>query len=236
MKDYEKEFLENFENLTGKHEITVIFNHFLDFIIDNFTLNNKREWENYNEIYTNDEKKIFNNLFENFIIIMESKINENRYYDYLGVFYESIIQSKYKAGDKGQFFTPHNIVDFIIGLNHNLKKGNVVNDPTCGSGRLLIGHQSKNQDCYLLGSDLDIMACKMCVINLLIHGGVGSVIWENSLSGEFYGAWKVNEYLNTGGFLLSVEKVNNRNNALFFMKTKDVGIVGSKKQKQTTLL
>ncbi|MCC8155494.1 MAG: hypothetical protein LIP01_15715 [Tannerellaceae bacterium] len=37
----------------------------------------------------------------------------------------------------------------------------------------------------------------MTVANMIIHGGVGEVVWHDSLwPDSWYGGWKVNEYLN----------------------------------------
>jgi len=41
------------------------------------------------------------------------------------------------------------------------------------------------------GADVDRTCCMMAVINLCLNGMIGEVAWMNSLSNQFYGAWKI---------------------------------------------
>jgi type I restriction enzyme M protein len=94
---------------------------------------------------------------------------------------------------------------------------NLLIDPTCGSGRCLLAIHVEAPGNYHVAMDLDLTCVKMTIANFLLHGVVGEVLWMDSLSLEFYGAWKVNEMLNTSIPLPHVCKVEKAE--LFNFKT-----------------
>ena len=59
-----------------------------------------------------------------------------------------------------------------------------MNDPTCGSGRLLLAYHVRNLGNYLVAEDISRTCCLMTVCNMLIHGCVGEVIQHDSLLPE----------------------------------------------------
>lgn len=205
-----KKFEKTFESLSKTHDNYIVFNSLLDYIINMFSLNQKVEWE-YN--FKQEEIKQIHDLSMKLLSIMDLKLENNEWYDFLGEFYEDKIISSNKATSKGQFFTPITIVDFMVEIScrdMKNKKGNFINDACCGSGRMLLSAHSKFNGNYFLGQDLDLQACKMSVVNFLLHGCVGSVMYMDSLSNEFFHGWRVNNYLNYGVPLPHVEQVNTR--------------------------
>ena len=88
--------------------------------------------------------------------------------------------------------------------------GGVINDCACGSGRLLLDAHQDNPTAVLIGQDLDPVACKMAVLNFYVAGVRGSIIHQNTLTGEFYHAWRVNNYLYHGLPIPHIELVNQR--------------------------
>ena len=135
-----------------------------------------------------------------------------------------MIQSKYKAGTNGQFFTPHDVsklMSQITVIDDSIDKP-VINDCACGSGRLLLDAHSFNQNAVLIGQDLDPVACKMAVLNFYISGVTGSIIHQNTLTGEFYSAWRVNNYIHHGLPVPHIELVPENEAYRFIGLNKDI--------------
>ena len=84
----------------------------------------------------------------------------------------------------------------------------LVNDCCCGSGRFLLAGHSLMPKAIMIGSDLDEVACKMTVLNFYIHGVRGSVLHQNTLTGETFQCWKINNYLGYGLPLPHIQYTN----------------------------
>lgn len=197
------EFERIFEKLAKVDDPNVIFTNFLDYVIDQnlFTMSKRKlDFKGHEEDYFN--------LFSAWVNIQNDYFENNpdeKWYDYLGLFYEDIIQSKYRAGTRGQFFTPANVCQTMAELtftgytNRNKElDGILINDCACGSGRLLLAGKTLIPNGIFIGQDLDPVAVKMTVLNFYIHGVRGAVICKNTLSGEFFEAYRVNNYLGYG--------------------------------------
>lgn len=219
------DFTKQFSTLTRKQDASRVFMDYLTYTIDQFTLpSQKPEFKPEHTRYTKEDLKTFGEMFRLWITSMDEQLKTYEWFDYFGTFYEDVLLSNYKSKDFGQFFTPPDVCNLMLGVDipkdyNPIDK--VVNDPTCGSGRFLIAYQSQHQGSYLLGQDLDEFACKMCVLNMLIHGAVGVVVWKNTLSGEEYGAWRVNQYLNLMG-MPSIERFNSEVEAVSFFPQKEI--------------
>ena len=198
-------FERTFETLCRHHDPNVIFNEFLDYCIDiNLftTINQNLDFKGREQYYFE--------MFQEWIKITNEHLNEdnneinsgnNGWYDYLGIFYENTVQTKYKAGARGQFFTPSDVCQLMTELTIEKDKdytGKFVNDCCCGSGRFLLAGHSLLPKAIMIGSDLDEVACKMSVLNFYIHGVRGSILHQNTLTGETFNCWKVNDYFGYG--------------------------------------
>jgi len=114
--------------------------------------------------------------------------------DGLGAVYEVLGRRSGKDTRAGQFFTPANIVSFMVQLAE-LDPKDIVLDPACGTGRFLIwamddmqrkvsGRDSdklrseiaKHQ---LLGTDNDLDVAKLAKMNMYIHGDGKTNIWDD---------------------------------------------------------
>ena len=105
-------------------------------------------------------------------------------------------------GDKknlGQCFTPEAVAD-VCSMSM-LKEGkieaplmqcgvfgtkHVLNDPTCGSGRLMLSaayffQKKYEQFPYVICEDIDSTCCKQTAINLALHGFYGEVVCHNTI-------------------------------------------------------
>lgn len=185
-----------FDGLTKQYDPNRIFDEFLDYCIDiNLftTINQNLNFEG--------REKYYFEMFKEWINITNENLTGNGWYDYLGKFYENIVQTKYKAGVNGQFFTPADVCQLMVDVTIEPEKdysNTFVNDCCCGSGRFLLASHNRLPDSIMIGSDLDIVACKMSVLNFYIHGVKGSILHQNTLTGETFACWKVNNYLGYG--------------------------------------
>ena len=103
------EFEKTFEKLAHTQDPTRIFDEFLDYCIDInlFTLEKQ-------ELDFHGREEQYMTMFQEWIFLTNEKLSQEDtigWYDYLGEFYESVIQSKFKAGNIGQFFTPSNVCE-----------------------------------------------------------------------------------------------------------------------------
>jgi len=94
-------------------------------------------------------------------------------------------------GLNGQFFTPEPICDMMAKICGDIKDGSNVYDCACGSGRMLLASAKINRYAYFFGADIDRNCCLMCVVNLCLNGLLGEVAWMNSITNEFFGAWRI---------------------------------------------
>ena len=202
MNDFEKIF----ESLARTDDASTLWINWLDYVIDqNLIINHNRKLN-----FKGNEETYFQLYTEWINIVAKELENTSKYYyDYLGVFYEDVIQSKYKAGTNGQFFTPQNVSKLMAELLTQ-NNGGVINDCACGSGRLLLDAHKDNPTAVLIGQDLDPVACKMAVLNFYISGVRGSIVHQNTLTGEVFECWRVNNYLNYGLPVPHIELVNQR--------------------------
>lgn len=112
-------FAEIFTKLTRIHETSTLWTDFLEYIIDYFLLNSKKEmryWTKKTDTYTDEEKEIFWEMFNYWLKLSQQEINKNGWYDFFGEFYEAYILSQFKAGDKAQFFTPAPVSDLMSSI------------------------------------------------------------------------------------------------------------------------
>ena len=110
-------------------------------------------------------------------VLSDEDTNRLDYYTFDAVF-EQLTSHKYKS-NKGQYFTPRNVVDFCI-QSLNISKGSSVCDPACGSGSFL-----KSSYDYLdgvgtfFGYDISSRAVK--VSNLMSYLLCNNALYINQL-------------------------------------------------------
>lgn len=195
-------FDKTFNKLCYTREPSIVFEDFLDFVIDQFLINPSLKYFNYSK-YSEKEYELFFDLFKELINKLDLELNNGKkWFDVLGYFYEAEVKSKMKASNMGQFFTPIDVCDVMAELTLNPKEDNSevksCYDMCCGSGRLLLAHHSKRPFDICLGQDLDITSCKMAVINFILHGVKGSISHMNSITLDWFNGWKVNEMIDYG--------------------------------------
>ena len=132
------------------------------------------------------------------VIITDYHNRKGKWCDVLGTIYEKFYLNKNKAGELGQFFTPTGVCELIgkiMGEKNN--PTSTVNDPACGSGRTLIAHHmmSESKKHYYIAEDVDSLMCKMCALNMMIHGMHGHVVCHDTLKNPdtFLVKYQINE-------------------------------------------
>lgn len=181
------------------HDFAQVFDNWLDWMIGWFDtdLIRKRGCD-YPSIM--DDMKADNETFyECFSLVAKDTawhIEQKGWYDAFGSLYEDKVKSGYKASSMGQFFTPDSLCDAMAGIVIDSTKTPFLYDPCCGSGRLLLasyGKLDKEKFHYFIAGDLDAISCKMCSLNMMLHGMFGIVERRDALTMEFFSGYVINE-------------------------------------------
>lgn len=190
-----KTFHQMITNISYGLDDSSVFDDFLSFIINAFSFD--CPWEpryKYKEPH-----KQFMQLFGELLKVMQEKIkDEGTWYDPFGDYYEKAISSHSRRAASGQFFNSPCIVDLMTLITtpnpkELIGKGINMTDPACGSGRNLLSFHVKAPGNYLFGEDIDRTCAMMATCNMLLHGGVGQIVWHDTLNPEsYYGGWAIN--------------------------------------------
>lgn len=98
-----------------------------------------------------------------------------------------LFQGSITYGEKGQFLTPEPICQMMAQMNLPEEKTDLdgrrsVNDPCCGSGRMLLAAAEIQPNWHFVGQDVDLRCTRMTAINLALRNYYGHVVHGNSLS------------------------------------------------------
>jgi len=191
---------ENFHKLIGKltdkHDLARVFDDWLEYIILAHAIGEFPKWD---KNYSKSEIKILWDMYVEMIMVLEERlVTDKSWFDFPGTYYEPCVSTPYQREKAGQFFTPPDISDLLTALSlPKTCQGRIrINDPTVGSGRCLLSAHVKHPGSFMVAEDLDHTCVLMTVVNFLLHGVDGLVIWHNTLSQDFYSAWRVNESMN----------------------------------------
>lgn len=100
----------------------------------------------------------------------------------LGDFYE-VLAGNYKKLRLGQFFTPKALCEIMSMLIIDKDDfGKTINEPTCGSGRIVLASNSFAPGNYYVCQDLDPICCKMAAINCCLHTVRAEIHCMNTLT------------------------------------------------------
>lgn len=128
----------------------------------------------------NDKKKFPDNKLRMLVAHFNEKRLRNsdlEKEDVFGDAYEYLLEqfAEETKKDKGQFFTPREVVRLLVSLVEP-KQGMKINDPTCGSGGILIESAKyversggNSQDLVLEGQDSEYSTIAMCKMNMVLH-------------------------------------------------------------------
>lgn len=99
-----------------------------------------------------------------------------------------MFMNRISHGEKGQFFTPDDLSALMTTLT-GLFDGARVNDPACGSGRMLLQAlktaRGKGWDIELYATDVSMTCAKMALLNFVVNTAGGEVSCGSSLSLDY---------------------------------------------------
>ncbi len=173
--DGAKTLHELFATLTPKYSFSPLFSDFLTMTMCSLAGGTmEKEYLETVKRYGKEEIEIFAKIIGKLILSMEKERK-----DILGDYFTGAIT----RGEHGQFYTPENVCDFMTKIVEPTR-GEVVMDPCCGSGRMLLSAAKCNPRGTFCGQDLDFRCVQMCTINLALWGLSGFVTWGDSLRDE----------------------------------------------------
>lgn len=192
-----KKIIQDISMKSGKNW-TIVFGDFLRYVINGFSLRPEHfEWD-----YSPECSALFLALFGKWAEECHRGVVEHGWYDALGNLYENMSLDGGSQKQHAQFFTPAHLSELCSALAQHSEGW--VNDPTCGSGRLLLSYLAKHPDEPCRAEDIDPVACRMCVCNLLIHGFTGEVVCHDALKGQpVKFAYRVNGHFRTHGHVFA---------------------------------
>jgi len=188
-------FAKALNNISSRHHTSQVFDDFLQMAVCAYSLGKSEDiYLDIAKKYNSDELKGFAEALGALVIQHEKTKNALEWNDYLGNYFENFGQYNSKMG---QFFTPISICNLMANFTNDIPKEyrQTVNDPSCGSSRNLIAHAMKDPlnrfNYFYIGQDLDKRCCLMSVLNFVMFGMSGVIIYMNCLSLEIYGGWRV---------------------------------------------
>ncbi|QDT91474.1 N-6 DNA methylase [Gimesia algae] len=116
--------------------------------------------------------------------------------DLLGDLFEASIS----YGEKGQFLTPESVSELLANLTIDAEEKTddghalMINDPCCGTGRMLLKAGEINPQAELCGQDIDARCVRITALNLGLRGKYGYVVCGNSLTLESKFAYRIGSF------------------------------------------
>ncbi len=96
--------------------------------------------------------------------------------------------------EHGQFFTPDSVCELMGAMSvptERTPEPRTINDPACGSGRMLLSVAKRQPHWEFTGQDVDHRAAQMTAINLGLNGLYGWAVWQNTLTLECHRVYKI---------------------------------------------
>jgi predicted RNA methylase len=90
--------------------------------------------------------------------------------DIKGLAYEETLRNTFDKNENQQFFTPYEIVEFMVEISNPTGEVSVC-DPACGTGGFLVAaHKHTNGRAQLTGAEIDGRLAHVAQLNLIMHG------------------------------------------------------------------
>jgi type I restriction-modification system DNA methylase subunit len=169
------------------------------------TVKSKRYRDVFSDEAEKDEIQLPPEAIDKIVAILEDKSLGKTDLDVKGVAFEEFLSATYRGGGLGQYFTPREVVNFMVDLV-NPGIGDKTVDPSCGSGGFLIRvydvvrdkiltsgmsdrlqaeREKELSTSLLVGIDWEPRAARTCKMNMIIHGdGHAGVYQGNALDIE----------------------------------------------------
>ncbi len=126
-------------------------------------------YKKYN-FFINEEISLSDGTISEILILFQNISFDNK--DIKGKLFETYLGRTFTSG-LGQFFTPRNIVDFIVKYAYSIleNKDNLkILDPACGSGGMLISTSKLFNNCDYYGFDINERISRVAKMNMNING------------------------------------------------------------------
>lgn len=194
------EFLKLFRELDYSLRTDEKFKKFVDiafaFYQMPFVPNGKKLYSDVFNSVREQDQLIYSQMFEIMIDAMEAE-----HQDFLG---QAFMQLELGNAYKGQFFTPYCVCKMMarmVGTNdtQNIKERGyiTVNEPAAGAGANIIAYAealieagiNPARHMYVVAQDVDLLAAKMCFVQLSAYGIAAEVIHGNTLTMETWATW-----------------------------------------------
>ncbi len=191
------------DQLARRHGVSHVFSDFLEMTVCALSLGQMED--RYFEIikgYTKVELQIFPSALAAVIIDMENDGEGLK--DVFGDFFMEHIS----YGKAGQFFTPEHICEMMALITiGEIRDGERIADPCCGSGRTLMAAARINRNARFYGADIDRTCAMMCLVNMCLNGMFGEVACMDTLTNQFFSGWQVNPHPITGApYIVPISK------------------------------
>lgn len=165
-----REFNSVFNKLTYSRDVSRVFDDFLTIAI--CCMCHQQQEPLYFETikgYTKDELNHFAKLLGELMMLYFEAEKYGYWVDPLGDYYE-VLAGNYKKSRLGQFFTPKPLCDLMTAFIIDKEDfGKTINEPTCGSGRIILAANNYAPGNYYIAQDLDPICCKMTALNCCFH-------------------------------------------------------------------
>lgn len=159
--------------------------------------------------FDSEDAQAFFEMSRTYADIMTTQLRKHEWYDAFGDLYMALHPG---GGGKAQFFTPPDVAQVVaevnlsgvdvseaVGCDTPFGRRIVINDPACGSSRMLMAGAGvvvrKMQTelgwdeatvyarrPYVVAEDLDMNCVKMSAINIMMHGYFGECVCHNTLT------------------------------------------------------
>lgn len=191
VKSFKDTFLDYFWGY--KHDIVTAFDDFLTMQICLFARQTQEElYLQTVKKYDRDDLDKFANITARMWAEYYLAKDKNEWIDPLGELYEEIT-SRHKSSKMGQFFTPPSLCNLMAALTMDPENFNQkINDPACGSGRMLLACEKISKGNILLGADLDNMCAKMAAINCCMHFHKAEIWHGDTLANKYFKVYIIN--------------------------------------------
>lgn len=198
-QEHRRKFVELFNQFSGKYHKWQIWQDFIFCVATaisqpfNYRQDRENEYLRIFAKYNKHEQFLLKEMYGELVLAFE----EEGMVDLLGELYMQLeMHNKWR----GQFFTPMCIAELmakVSGVNIAElveRKGYIaVNEPSCGSGVMLIAYCKASlesgvnfqQSILFVAQDIDPLVAQMCFIQMSLYGMAGYVIVGNTLANSF---------------------------------------------------
>lgn len=117
--------------------------------------------------------------------------------DIKGIAYEELLRNTFDKNENQQFFTPHEVVEFMVKMTAP-GENDMICDPACGTGGFLVEALRVSRNAVnLVGAEVDERLVRVAQMNLIMHGadrgGVRYLSGAGSLAPLEQIAWALSE-------------------------------------------